>query len=391
MATKYWYVAGNGSANWNTANWYPNSGGVGGGASTLPVTDDAVLDANSGTGTLTLTVASTCNSFDATTFSGSLAGNDSLNITNTTFNRTSSAFPLFAFGAAMTQSLTGITTFGGTGGGGWIFCNGQSFKGNVVFNSATSTFYLLDTFRTLPTNQVTFTNGTVLDASNEGVYVGKIDTNTGTKTVNINQLYLTGTGLLSSTLLAAGLTTSIDSLYVTDSSSLSKTLTLIDNFSPLNIYITGSGTGTYSIDTAPTSTNSTIYVDQTGNSSISFTIGQIYGLTFLPGTNIDWDNTAGQTLSLNGDLILTSSMTASRIPNLTFNGGVSNVTLAGKSLYPGSTFNLNGGEVYLTEDFNNNIAVSVLNSSFLYPKGSQVLFQVKNQLKKLHLYTVPNW
>ena len=372
MATKYWYVAGNGSANWNTANWYPNSGGVGGGASTLPVTDDAVLDANSGTGTLTLTTigASTCNSFDATTFSGSLAGDNNLTIVNTTANRTSSAFPLFAFGAAMTQSLTGTTTFSasGAGIGGYIYCNGQSFKGNVNFNSTTSTFYLLDTFRTLPTNQVTFTNGTVLDESNEGVYVGKIDTNTGTKTVNINQLYLTGTGTLTSTVSPTGLTTSISELFIIDSSSLSKTLTLVANFSPSNIYITGSGAGSYTIDLDSTSVQSTIYVEQTGNSSISFLTGQIGGLYFLPETNINWNNATGQTLSLGGDLILTGSMTASRTPNLVFNGG-GNITLASKPLTVGTTFIVNNNSIYyLTDGFNNNIAVSVLANSKLYTK-----------------------
>ena len=131
MAIKYWYITGS-SANWNTANWYPQSGG-GAGATTLLAVDDAILDANSGTGSLNISAAATCNSFDATYYSGSLTGTAALTIIQNTF------FPgtgSFCFGAAMTQSYTGITTFSGSYPQSDIYCNEQSFKGNVIFDTS---------------------------------------------------------------------------------------------------------------------------------------------------------------------------------------------------------------------------------------------------------------
>ena len=364
MAIKYWYITGS-SANWNTANWYPQSGG-GAGATTLLAVDDAILDANSGTGSLNISAAATCNSFDATYYSGSLTGTAALTIIQNTF------FPgtgSFCFGAAMTQSYTGITTFSGSYPQSDIYCNEQSFKGNVIFkgtNPTTSQFYLVDTFRTLPTNLITFTSG-IFNANNAPVYTGRVDTDTGAKAIVMNDLYLTGIGSLNSTFVATGLTASINNVYVTDTSTATKTITGSMSFNN-NLYFSGSGP---MVLVPGTTTKPNVYVNNVGTAASSFNIstaGTLNSLTFQPNTVVTWSN-AAVVVTIESELTLTSSMAVTATPSLTFSNGGGNITLANKPLTLGTTFTVNGGSYSLTEDFNNNIAVSVLNSGTLYPKG----------------------
>ena len=81
MAAKYWYVAGNGSANWSVAgNWYSGSGGTGIVLGVPTASDDAIVNAASGSGTLTIAATSTCSSLNTSTFTGTLAGASALNI-----------------------------------------------------------------------------------------------------------------------------------------------------------------------------------------------------------------------------------------------------------------------------------------------------------------------
>lgn len=86
MANRYWVTGGDG--NWNsTTNWSTSSGGASG-ASVPGSSDAALLDANSGAGTVTLDISPTIQTLTCTGFTGTLAfgtNTISLNSTGTIF------------------------------------------------------------------------------------------------------------------------------------------------------------------------------------------------------------------------------------------------------------------------------------------------------------------
>ena len=371
MATKYWYITGS-TANWNTAHWYPSSSGVGT-ATTLLAADDAILDTYSGTGSLNISAAATCNSFDATTYSGSLTGTFGLTLTTNISRGQDDLTPLFAFGAAMTQSYTGTTTFGGTAGGGHIYCNGQSFKGPVTFNSSGRTFTFKDTFRTLSTNLVTLTAGTIYATEADVEFGTFASTGTGIKELFSNNdpypLSLTGTGSLYTLgLNSTNLTSTISNLIVSNATTSSKSLLYNNQFGSTNLYFSGSGP---MVLIPGTLFKPNVYVDNVGLSASSFNIstaGTLTSLTFQPNTAVTWSN-AAVVVTLEGNLTLTSSMAVTATPSLTFLGS-GDVTFAGKSLTAGTVLTVNNG-VYINflDNYDNLGTTSILNSSTITARG----------------------
>jgi len=99
MAAKYWYVANNGNSNWNTSGaWYdvpggPPNGGVAIGVPTI--NDEAYLDGESGSGTLTIVAGSVCYSLDCTNFTGTLAGGSAFQVAGNFFLSPSMTFTHF--------------------------------------------------------------------------------------------------------------------------------------------------------------------------------------------------------------------------------------------------------------------------------------------------------
>ena len=131
MAAKYWYVAGNGSADWSVAaNWYLGSGGTGGAAGLPTASDTVYLNQASGSGILTIGSGTTalCNSLICTGFIGTLAGTTSLTITDAP----STVPQLFEFSPTMTITYSGTVTINGSGDGQNIIFNGQTFPGNIT-------------------------------------------------------------------------------------------------------------------------------------------------------------------------------------------------------------------------------------------------------------------
>jgi len=104
MANRYWV---GGTANWDgTAGtkWATTSGGTGG-ASVPTSADDVFLDANSGTGTVTIATGNTgCKSLTCTGFTGTLTGTATLNISGG-----------FTLSSGMTCSATGQWTISSSG------------------------------------------------------------------------------------------------------------------------------------------------------------------------------------------------------------------------------------------------------------------------------------
>lgn len=158
MATKYWYKAANGSDNWSVAsNWYLGSGGSGG-ATTVPTSvDDVILDANSGSGTITVAALTQLRSLVATGFTGTLAGSSGLQITGSNSGSQGSGVTIL-LGSGMTYSFSGTYTLSSGNGSGSINFNGKThLTGNFLINGATGIWSLAGNFAT--TGSLTLSTG----------------------------------------------------------------------------------------------------------------------------------------------------------------------------------------------------------------------------------------
>jgi len=142
MAIKYWYKASNGSDNWGTAsNWYLGSGGTGGTTSVPTATDDVILNAASGTGSVTIAAAATCASLNCTGFTGTLAGTSTLAVTSTNTSNS------FYFGASMSLTYTGTITISGSANTLYFYATGKTITCNITISlSVGSLFYFADPY-----------------------------------------------------------------------------------------------------------------------------------------------------------------------------------------------------------------------------------------------------
>ncbi|MCK6649658.1 MAG: hypothetical protein L6Q66_08380 [Bacteroidia bacterium] len=120
MAARYWVPGGTGATG-STTNWSTTSGGSSG-ASVPGASDDAIFDANSGSGTVTFSSA-TWLSANFTGFTGTFAGTGTLTI----------AGGGFTLGSGMTITWTGALQFNVAGS--TITANGKSITGNIIIAS----------------------------------------------------------------------------------------------------------------------------------------------------------------------------------------------------------------------------------------------------------------
>ena len=188
MADRYW-VGGTGT--WDgtsTTNWAASSGGASG-ASVPTAADNVFFDANSntGTGTFTVTMATTprvCNDFTASGLDGTmtLAGTSigltvsgSLTFQSTNFSRT----------------YTGTTTFAATTTGKTVTTAGVSLAA-VTFNGVGGG-WTLGSALSCGTSTLTLTNGTLsTSASNFSVTAGQFSSsNSNSRTLTLNGSQLT--------------------------------------------------------------------------------------------------------------------------------------------------------------------------------------------------------
>jgi len=345
MAAKFWYVANNGSSNWNTAGvWYNAPGGAGGTTTTPTAADDAYLTTESGTGTLTMSAATACNSLDCTGFRGTLTNSGGFGLTVTSY---------LVFSLNMTVSHTGLTTI--TGSAGTVNCGGNSFAGNVTFNNASATFYTTD-FKAVSTATVTLTAGTLITTVS-GLYTEWalecglfVSTGTGVRAFwsNGSGAYnwkITGIGtcwnVSGSNITCWDTSTSsiYGQVYFTNSTASTKTIThtLTGNNFPGYIYIGGTGSGTFTISSYLYS----VYVTNTGGATIAFgtTMTIVGDLYFDPTSNVNW-NSSATTLTFSGgsNITLSPSMTITNSGTISVTGGVS-IFSNGKSLIGNVTVN----------------------------------------------------
>ena len=340
MANKYWYKGTTGADNWSVAaNWWSLPGGpTGGGTSgTLPAnTDDIIVDPSvNNIGTLNIEAAKICNSFVATGFTGGITGTFGLTLTTTISRGQSASTPLFGLPTnPTTYTYSGTITFGGAAtGGGYIYCNGNSFKGPVIFSASTATFTFVDAFKTLSTNTVTLTSGNIV-ATNAAVEFGTF-TQTGTvaKTFNCTNLYLTGTSALYTVGVSTGLTTTITNIYVNNATTTPKTLLFNGQFGSTNLELGGSGNISVALGTTK---QPAITVTNTGGTTSVFNITAATTIKSLVFTQpVTWTNDAAITVTIAGNLTLVGGLNITATPNLIFSA-TATITTAGKSLVTGT-------------------------------------------------------
>ena len=356
MAAKYWYVAGNGSSNWNTVGvWYNSPGGAGGTTTTPTAADDAYLTTESGTGTLTMSSATACNSLDCTGFRGTLTNSGGFGLTVTSN---------LIFSPTMTVAHTGLTTINGING--TVNCGGNSFAGSVTFNNASATFSTTD-FKTVSTATVTLTAGTLITTVSGLYSVWALEcglfVSTGT---GVRAFWSNGSGAYNWKITGIGTvwnvsgsnitcwnasTSSISGqVYFTNSTSSAKTIThtLTGNNYPAYTYIGGTGSGTFTISSYLYNLNFT----NTGGATIAFgtTMTIIGDLYFDPTSNVNW-NSSATTLTFNvvSNVTLSPNMTITNSGTISVTGSVS-LFSNGKSLVGNVTVNSVGSGLNLFDD-----------------------------------------
>ena len=119
MADRYWVLGGTGNYN-STTNWSATSGGASG-ASVPSTADNVFFDASSGSGTVTINVASNCANLVLTGFTGTIAFTNNLTVNGTVLNFGTGGYAIS--GASNLRLLTAMT----------ITSNGTTYTGNVDF------------------------------------------------------------------------------------------------------------------------------------------------------------------------------------------------------------------------------------------------------------------
>jgi len=184
MANRYW-VGGTGT--WDgtsTVNWSASSGGAIG-ASVPTAADNVFFDVNSnvGTGSFTVTMATTprlCNDFTASGLDGAMT------LAGTSIGLTVSGSLTFQ-ATNFNINYTGTTTFNATTTGKTVTTNGVAFGGSIDFNGVGGGWTLGSALTN--TGSITLTNGTFDTSSvnNYSVTASAISSsNSNARTINLN-------------------------------------------------------------------------------------------------------------------------------------------------------------------------------------------------------------
>lgn len=292
MATKYWFKAANGSDNWAVAsNWYNESGGTGGLAGVPTAADDVIIDANSGSGTITIAAAATCLSIDFTGFIGTLAGTSTLAFLGS-----------IILSSSMTLTYSGTATLGN--GISYFTSNGKVVTFNITVNNVNAQLLLGDDLIMPSTNTLTLSSGSIGHYSAGSISVG-LFVSTGSAIRELTSyIYLTGIGTVwnvSGTNFGCPY-----EAYITNASSSAKTISHTPSTGSPNytfrqsFVITGTGTGAYTL----TGNFYSVVFGNTGGASFSFGNSNIAGIFDLgvtyPTCNMVWNNGA-TTITWNAD------------------------------------------------------------------------------------------
>ena len=309
MAVKYWYVAGNGSSAWSVAgNWYNGSGGTGGAAGLPTSSDDVIVNAASGSGTLTIAATATCSSLNTSTFTGTLAGASALNIVS------AAATGATVLSLGGTHSYTGLITISGAATNGIILGNGKTHNGLVTINAPARSFVFNDLF--ICTGSFVLTAGSI---SGTTISVGALTTsNSNTRNFNFTNLYLSGQVTFNQS-VQTGLTWSCQNIYLTNTTANAKSIALNGVVSCNNLYLQGSGASATTITVAVTANiYPNVYISKPSG-TVAFGSSYLNSLTFVTGTTIAWASTTN-TITMYGNVTLCASMSITSSNYITFSG-----------------------------------------------------------------------
>lgn len=342
MAARYWVTGGNGNTS-STTNWSDTSGGASG--FSVPVsTDDAIWDANSGSGTVTVNGTLNVLSVNFTGFTGTLTGSSTMIVNgNVTFSNTMTSTWTGPLSLTTTATLTSggqpfnAVIFGGisqtytladdwdingnitSGGSGTITINGNNIYFALQISIATTTVgttnFIADGTSAY-TGASTFRNNLTVNTTSTFSIIGAVTYNTGTFTnIACSEFITAGSGIV------IGLSTTLDlrgAVLNNLTTQSSGTITLLSDFG---------GTGNWVCNTGSTVIYSGAYtINWTGtwncnnNGILSFvnTTVNLYGnLTWLGGTT--GIELVGLTLNLNADFVLTSRIRIGAGTTVTYN------------------------------------------------------------------------
>lgn len=230
----YW-VGGTGNVS-DVTHWSETSGGSGSGG--FPgASIDLVYDSNSGTGTSTVDASTSIGSLTMTGYTGTLAGSSALNVGGS-----------LSLGSGMTNSYTGAITFSSTTTGKTITTAGKSLASALTFDGVGGGWTLQDALTN--TGSITLTNGSLSTGDNNVSIPSLSSSNSNTRSLTLgsNTVTLTGSGTPwnISTATSMTFTSGTSTIKLTDATSSSKTFAG-GGLTYSNLWITGSGTGTYTI------------------------------------------------------------------------------------------------------------------------------------------------
>jgi hypothetical protein len=179
----YW-VGGNGTWDATTTTRWSNTSGGAGGAVAPSLMDNAIVNASSGSPTITLSGLPVCRSLTTTGATCTISSTGTLNVNGA-----------MTLSATTTWSATAAPTFVGTG---TITTNGVSIAGQIVFNGVSQTFTLGSALTT--TNSIVLTSGTLtlngFDVSTSSAFLSN---NTNTRSINFGANFINLTGTATAT------------------------------------------------------------------------------------------------------------------------------------------------------------------------------------------------
>lgn len=311
MADRY---AVNTPFTWNATvgnKWATTSGGAGG-ASVPTASDNAICDANSGGGTITIGAASTCLDLTCTSaagdFTGTIAGASTLAVSGSI--TLEAAMAGFTYTGVITLNATSAKT---------ITSGGKSFGGNITMNGVAGSWTLQDTFVSTAAN-VTLTNGT-FNTNAKTVTMGQfLSTNNNIRTVTITNstIHLTGGGGVNpwNFTLTGGLTFNSSGSTISFENPTASTWSFNTGGQTFNdIAMAGAGSGTLNF-AGPNCVFRDLAISNAAAAILGLNVTMSLRTLNFTGYNGSWNGT-GQ-LSISGDLTLGAGMTVGSTGNLFF-------------------------------------------------------------------------
>lgn len=360
MADRY---AVNTPFTWNATvgnKWATTSGGAGG-ASVPTASDNAICDANSGGGTITIGAASTCLDLTCTSaagdFTGTIAGASTLAVSGSI--TLEAAMAGFTYTGVITLNATSAKT---------ITSGGKSFGGNITMNGVAGSWTLQDTFVSTAAN-VTLTNGT-FDTNAKTVTMGQfLSTNNNIRTVTITNstIHLTGGGGVNpwNFTLTGGLTFNSSGSTISFENPTASTWSFNTGGQTFNdIAMAGAGSGTLNF-AGPNCVFRDLAISNAAAAILGLNVTMSLRTLNFTGYNGSWNGT-GQ-LSISGDLTLGAGMTVGSTGSLFFVATSGTQTITSNSV----PFNTNlirqdgsGGTTTLADAISTGGAFQLKNGTF---------------------------